>query len=156
MDDFDLNDAQPQRDFSVIPPGLYQLRAMLKAAAVTDALHLAKNLHTKHLELELTVVGGEHDGRKLWDYVTLAFDDARYDDVNVPPVSPEQAEKYRTAVRLGRSRLKAIVDSAYGLNPNDKSDRAKEARLAISRDLLRVDGLTFWAQVDIRPGSNRL
>src|SRR5437016_411076 len=105
-DFFDLNDAEPQHG-GVIPPGVYRLRAMVKPGGVVNPLCPAKNQRTKHLELDLTVVGGEHDGSKLRDYITLKFDDARYDDGDIllpPPVSPEQAEKYRTAVRLGRSK----------------------------------------------------
>jgi hypothetical protein len=153
---FDLNEAEPQRGRNEpIPPDVYCLRVKVKDAGVNNVLHLAKNLRTSHLKLEDTIVGGEYDGYRIFDYVTLDFDDTEYTDIDdPPPITPQQADNYRTAVRRGRSRLKAIVDSAYGLDPNDMSEKAKATRREISDDLTRLDGLVFWAQVEIRKGSD--
>lgn len=76
------------------------------------------------------------------------------DDERSKPITPEQADKYRTTVRRGRSQLKQLVDSAYGFGPNDKTGNAKVVRREISEDLTKVDGLVFWAQVEIRKGRN--
>jgi len=159
-DFFDLNDAEPQRDFqSPAPPGNYQLCPTVKSGRVADnALRMAKNGRTWHLELEHRIVGGEdgaYNGNILYDYITLKVDETDYgNDPDILPLSYEQAEKYRTAVRMGRSKLKAMIDSAFGLDPNDMSDEAKAKRLAVSHDLLTVSGLKFWARVEIEQGRN--
>src|SRR5262249_9462625 len=78
---------------------------------------------TEMLDLELTVVGGEHSGRKVRDLITVGFDDSESNDPDIMPVDPDQAERYRTAVRIGRSKLRAILESAHAINPNDHSDQ---------------------------------
>src|SRR5262249_4671896 len=107
---------------------------------------------TEMLDLELTVVGGEHSGRKVRDLITVGFDDSESNDPDIMPVDPDQAERYRTAVRIGRSKLRAILESAHAINPNDHSDQANEKRRI--KSWLDFDGLEFWAWLDIRKGTD--
>ncbi len=60
MDDiFNLNNAEKQRDQTLIPAGVYRLRAKVRPgnAGPGGVLRLAKNGRTLMLELELKVIG---------------------------------------------------------------------------------------------------
>src|SRR5262249_60759398 len=45
-----LNDAEPQRDRTLAPPGIYALKIRLKSSARNGWLRLAKNQRTRMLE----------------------------------------------------------------------------------------------------------
>jgi hypothetical protein len=146
----DLNDTETQRGRSLIPPGVYELEITVKRGGAGDDgwLRLAKNQRSLMLELECKVVDGEYAGKKVWDLITVEFDET--DAIHLSPIESSKLENYRTSVRMGRSRLRAIIDSAYGLEPNDDSEAVKEKRkLASYGDL---HGLMFFAQVEERPG----
>jgi hypothetical protein len=114
---------------------------------------VAKNGYSEHLKLEVAVVDGPYKGQKLYDYITLRYSKGG-DDPDIPALSAQQIDNYETAVEIGRSRLRALVDSAHELRHKDDSDHAKAIRRAIAQDLLRVSGLTFWGYVEVREGSN--
>jgi hypothetical protein len=145
----DLNDAGPQGDRNLLPPGPYQLKMQINygGAGPDGALRRAKNGRTLMLELECTVTQGEHRGRKLWDYILLELDENAQ-----PALEGDKLDKLRTAVPMGRSKLRAIVDSARGLDPTDSSEAARTKRHFES--YADLDELVFWAQLDERPGSN--
>ena len=54
------------------------------------------------------------------------------------------------AGEITRRKLKAILDSAFGLDPNDKSPEAR-ARRTIS--LGQLEGMAFMAEIGIEKGS---
>jgi hypothetical protein len=144
----DLNTVKPLRD--LIPPGVYRLEIAVKRGGAGDGgwLRLAKNQRSLMLELECTVVGGDYAGKKVWDYITVEFDET--DALHLSPVEPDKLEKYRTSVRMGLVKLRAIIDSAYGLEPNDDSEEAQAKRkLASYGD---IHGLAFYAQIEERAG----
>lgn len=145
----DLNNI-PQDDRSLAPPGVYQLEATVVRgdAGENGVLTLAKNGRSLMLRLLCKVFGGDYAGHKIWDYVTVDFDES--DDPDLPPIEPDKLNNYRTSVRLGLEKLLAIINSAYALVPNDDSDAAREKRKLNSYD--EVHGLKFWAQVEERPG----
>jgi hypothetical protein len=148
---FDFNDADTQRDNSPVPAGIYRLKAKVNAGAM-DVLTLAKSLRTKHLELELTIVEpADFAKRKIWDRITCEFVEDADADAEAP-ITSEQAERFRTAVRIGRSKIRAMLESARNIDPTDNSDAA-QARRCID-DYLELDGLVFWAEVEIRKGAN--
>jgi hypothetical protein len=144
----DLNDTESQRSRSLVPPGVYQLKAavILGGSGNDGVLKLAKNGRSLMLQLECTVTEGEHKGRKVWDYITVALDETE------PASEAEKLDKLRTSVRIGRNKVRAIVDSAYGLDPNDTSEMAQAKRRLQSYDDLNE--LVFWAQLEERPGGN--
>jgi hypothetical protein len=144
----DLSDAGPQTSRDPIPPGVYRLRAKLKiGTAGTDfVLHPSKNSPLLGVSLECNVIGGEHAGRKIFDWIS-----AELDENNLPVVvAPEKLENWKTAVRMGRAKLAAIIDSAIGLRADDRSDAAQARRRQFD-DYGKLDGLCFYAQVEIRP-----
>jgi hypothetical protein len=149
----DLTDTETQRqseDQSPIPPGVYRLRAKIKAGTEgTDhLLQRAKNGVSLMLVLECTVVEGDHRGRKLWDYITCELDEQGV----ITPLPQNKLENLQTSMRLGRNKLRAIIDSAYKLDPKDTSEAAQAKRRLDSYDAF--DGIEFWAQVEERPAAN--
>jgi hypothetical protein len=142
----DLNDVKP----NLAPPGVYCLEITIVPGNAGEGgyLRLAKNLRSLMLELICKIVGTEYAGHKIWDYITVEFDESN--DQGLPPLDPNKLDNYRTSVRMGRTKLRAIIDSAYGLLPNDDSDAAKAKRKLSSYGELH--GLKFYAQVEERQG----
>jgi len=148
----DLSDAGPQTSRDPIPPGVYRLRAKLKiGTAGTDfLLHRAQKSPLLGVSLECAVIGGEHAGRKIFDWICAELDE----DGMPAVVAPEKLENWQTAIRMGRAKLAAIIDSAVGLDPNDRSDAAQARRRQFdSYD--KFDGVCFYAQVEIRPAKGQ-
>ena len=61
---------------------------------------------------------------------------------------------YHDAVRIGRNKIRAMIDSALGLMPNDHSEAADAARVEALESWDKLNGLVFWAETKNRPGSN--
>ena len=145
-------------DYGLLPAGVYQLKVEVVSGGrgPDGTLTLAKNGCTMHVQLVYTVNAGDYRNRKIWDYLTVTLDEhAVVLDEHGNPLPPLEAakklDKLRTAVRMGRSKIKALINSARGLNPDDKS-AATEARRSIeSHDDL--NGMIFWADVGVRAGS---
>jgi hypothetical protein len=145
----DLSDTELQD--SPIPSDVYRLRAKLMAGtAGTDyLLKRAKNGVSLMLALECTVMDGDHRDRKIWDYITCELDEQDA----ITPLPQEKLQKLQTSVRLGRIKLRAIIDSACKLNPEDKSETAQAKRRSFD-SYAAFDGIVFWAQVGQRPAAN--
>ena len=157
----DLNDVQPDRE--LIEPGIYGLQIAVKEGhgGKDGWLKLAKNQRSLMLELECKVTAAitkkgeltpsEHNGKVVRDWITLEFDET--DAIHLPAITADELERFRTSVRLGRKKLRAIVDSAHGLDPKDDSFVAKERRKLQSYD--ELNGLTFYAQIEERAGQGK-
>jgi hypothetical protein len=153
---FDLNDAEVPGDLEVARPGLYWLRVEVQPGAVADD-HLlpAKNNFTWHLKLKCTVQGEAYAGVVVFDYITLRFDPAGSGDPDLCPAPlPQQAENYKIAVRMGRSKLRALLESAFRIAPDDHSEEANAKRRVKDNDFLNLNGLVIFARVDVRKGTN--
>jgi hypothetical protein len=140
----DLNDTE--RD--LIPPGVYALKIQVNYgdAGSDGVLRRAKNGRSLMLEIECTVVGGEHRGRKVWDYLSVELDD------NGPPLAADRLDKLKSSIRFGRNKLRNIIDSAHRLDPNDTSEATQKKRRLES--YAEIDGLIFWAQIEERGAGN--
>ncbi len=93
----------------------------------------------KWMELEFTVIGGEHDKRKFWDKI---FVDGDKMSPNGIPVTKE----------IGLSTLRMIIESAYNIIPTDTSAEA-QARRQIS-GVNDLNGMEICAKVGIDKGTN--
>jgi hypothetical protein len=147
---YDLNEADD--GFELVPPGIYRVKARLKPGGFGDErlLRLAKSMRTYGLELELTVIGGEHRGRKLFDLITVSADLS--DSPELTPIDAKQADKYQMSVDIGHAKLRRMLESAHGIAHSDKSEQAQQIRRASS---LRVfDSLEYWAEIDIKEAAN--
>jgi hypothetical protein len=93
----------------------------------------------KWMELEFTVIGGEHDKRKFWDKI---FVDGDKMSPNGIPVTKE----------IGLSTLRMIIESAFNIIPTDTSAEA-QARRQIS-GVNDLNGMEICAKVGIDKGTN--
>lgn len=88
-----------------------------------------------YLAPEYTVMGGPFNKRKIWGALVGLYS----------PKGPEWGNQ-------GRSFIRAMLESARGVAPNDNSERAMKARMINS--LADLNGLEFAAKVSIDKGKD--
>ena len=139
MQQHDLNDADVQRDFDIIPDGtIAELQIKVRPGNSSDDgyLRTSNDGNSQGLDLELTVVAGEYAKRKLWTLLTL---DGKTDG-------------HAEAARISRSKIRAILESARGIMPDDQSDTAKAARRM--NHYGELNGLRFIGRIGVQPAQN--
>jgi hypothetical protein len=150
MPRIDLNDAGPQTKLIPVPHNIYRLRARLMAggAGSEGLLTASKNNAARlMLKLQCRIIGGPYHGRSVFDYPTVEIDEGAY----LMPPKEADLEDLRYAVKMGLSRLKAMLQSARNIAPDDNSDEAK-AKLGFD-SYTELDGLEFWAEVKEKAAS---
>jgi hypothetical protein len=137
-DEFNLNDASEQRTFDVIPAGtIVTLQVKIRPGGAADGwLAKAANGASEGLDCEFVVVDGPHANRKLWQRFTLHG------------TTPGHAE----AGQISRGILRAILESARGIRPDDNSEAAQKARKVSSWS--DFDGLRFVARLGVKAPQN--
>lgn len=85
-----------------------------------------------YLDCEFTVIGGKYNKHKVWSLIGL-------DSPNGP--------KWE---KMGRSFIRAALESARSVKPQDTSETAMRARRISS--FADLDGLEFVAQIDVQKG----
>src|SRR5262249_40802848 len=112
----DLNDAGPQRDFDVIPTGtIVNLQMIIRPGGAGDEgwRKKAADGRSEHLDCVFVVVDeGKYHNRKIFQPLTLEG------------TTPNHQE----AAGISRKFLAAVIESARGIRPDDKSEAAKQAR----------------------------
>ena len=147
--DLDFNNADDEK-FELIPEGIYRLRARVKRGSEGSALKTAKSGMQQYLELELTIESPvKFKGRKLWDRINCHYIGP---EANNLPGDQDEIERFRTSVRIGRSKLKGILESAHNIDPHDNSPEAQAKRRIAN--LLDFDLLSFVGKVVIEKGAN--
>jgi hypothetical protein len=139
----DFNDADPQAGFDLIPKGtLVQVRMTIKPGGIDDAEQgwlggwatASNQTGSVYLSAEFAVLHGPYAKRKLWSNIGL-----------YSPKSDEWAN-------MGRSFIRAALNSARGIAPKDMSEQAKSARHI--EHFGELDGLVFVGRVDVEKDSN--
>lgn len=133
MSAIDLNDAEPQREGGLIPEGTISLAVMtLRSGGFGDDGFLAKSKSSggDMLDAEFTLVGGKYERRKVWKYLSLHGD--------AGPVT--------------RSQLRAALESAHGVFPEDASPAAQEKRRAATYGVF--NGLCVCVKIGIEKGKD--
>jgi len=140
---FDFNSASEQTSFELIPKGtLLRVRMTIRPGGYDDASlgwtggYATRNETTGsvYLNCEFVVTEGEYARRKMWSLIGL-----------FSAKGPEWAN-------MGRTFIKAILNSARGVHPGDSSPAAQNARrIAGFADL---DGIEFLAKVDWEKDKN--
>ncbi|MFC7422084.1 hypothetical protein ACFQNF_19680 [Iodobacter arcticus] len=135
----DFNDADAQQSgFDLIPKGtIVPLRMSIKPGGHDDAEqgwtggYASESFDTGSIYLmcEFVVTAGPYDKRKLWSLIGL-----------YSPKGP-------TWGQMGRSFIRAALNSARNIHPIDNSPEACAARRISGFD--ELDGLEFLARVDI-------
>jgi len=131
-----FNDAEEQMSYELIPhKTIAKVRLLIKKGNhVTDEFTdsyatLSKAGTSIYLACEFVVLSGEFEHRKVWSNIGLHSDN-----------SPKFAE-------IGRSMIKAILDSAHSLHPADKSPEAEKQRTI--KSFADIHGLTCLAEITI-------
>ncbi len=134
----DFNDAEQQQGFDLIPKGtLVPVRMTLKPGGYDDPSqgwvggYASESFETGsvYLAAEFVVTGGEHAKRKLWSNVGL------------------HSPKGPTWAQMGRSFVRAALNSARNIHPQDTSPQAAAARRI--QGFHELDGLEFIARIDV-------
>jgi hypothetical protein len=134
-----FNDAGPQRSFDVMPAGtvaILQLNVRPGNAGEGGFLRRAKDGNSEALDCEFTMVDGPFAKRKFWGLFTLNGTTANH----------------AAAAEISRARLRAILESARGIRPDDSSEGAKQARQVASYG--EFDGLRFIGRIGVEPAKD--
>jgi hypothetical protein len=134
----DFNDAEAQSGFNLIPKGaIVPVRMTLKPGGHYDASQGWTDGYPTHapktgavyLAAEFVITGGEHAKRKMWSNIGL-----------YSPKGP-------TWTQMGRTFVRAALNSARNFLPQDNSPQAAAARRI--NGFSDLDGLEFVVRVDI-------
>jgi hypothetical protein len=135
-DTLDFNTAGEQRSFDVIPANtICTLQMTIRPGGHGDDGWLKRSADggSEGIDCEFIVVDGQFAKRKLWQLFTLH---------GTTPGHTEAGE-------ISRNTLRAIIESAKGIRPDDTSDAAQAARKLAS--LGELDQIRFVARLGVRP-----
>lgn len=136
---FDLNSADEQSNSDIIPHKTpVKVRMKIRPGSYDDPSQgwtggyatRSDSTGAVYLDCEFTIVGGKFNKRKVWSNVGL-----------YSAKGPKWGE-------MGRSFMRAAVESARGIRPSDASEQAMQARRISS--FADLDGLEFAAFVDVQ------
>ena len=136
MNSYDFNDADTQRNFDVIPNGtIATVRMTVRPGSAGEDgwLRRSKDGNSEMLDCEFVVLDGPFAKRKFWMLFTV----------------DGTTQGHAEAAKISASKLRAILESARGIRPDDKSDTATQARRIGSYGDL--NGLSFIARVGVEP-----
>ena len=130
----DFNNADAQREGGLIPEGtIAPVHMTVRPGNAGEGgwLKRSKSGESMALDVEFTVVEGPFAKRKFWGLFTLEG----------------VSDGHQKAADISASRLRAILESARGIRPDDESDAAKAGRRMNSWG--DFDGLRFIAKIGI-------
>ena len=140
---FDFNSAAEQTSYDLIPKGtMVRVRMTIKPGGYDDPSQgwtggyatRSANTGSVYLNCEFVVLDGPFARRKMWSLIGL--------------YSTKGAEW----TNMGRTFIKAILNSARGINPTDNSPAAQNARrISGFSDL---EGIEFLGKVDWEKDQN--
>jgi hypothetical protein len=136
---FDYTEAPQQRDIELIPAGTIatlQLAIHPGGAGEEGLLKRSKDGSCEMLECEFVVLDGQFAKRKLWERLVLVG----------------TTDGHAKAVEISKSKLRAILESARGLKPDDMRPQARDARTAKLADF---DGMRFIGKIGIEKGKDK-
>jgi len=146
---YDLNDAQPQMPpiGDLIPDGTFaKIRMSIRPGGINGSVPMDVSLlkasqtsDAKMLDCEFTVVDGPLARRKFWQNFTVAG--GKLDEKGISK-----------GWNITKSTIRAMIDSALGLDPNDMSAEAKQKR--VIQGLKQLDGIVFVGRIMVEPASN--
>jgi len=131
---YDYTDAPPPQ-FELIPDTIATMNLHIKAGNVGEdgLLTRSQDGRCEMLVTEITLLDGLYKGRKFWERWILAG----------------TTDGHAKSKEINLGTLKAILDSALGLYPDDKSPQAHAARTV---SLKQFEGMTFIGKTGIEKG----
>jgi hypothetical protein len=146
---YDLNDVEPQRSGDLIPDGAFVKVAMaIKPGGVDGQTEIDRGLlkastspgsDVLSLDTEFTVLDGPHARRKFWQLFTVAGGKVDEKGASI-------------GWNISKRTFRGMVDSALGLDPEDKSDAAQAKRRL--RGLADLNGIVFVAKITVEPSKD--
>jgi hypothetical protein len=135
---FDYSDAPEQRGDTIPANTVATLQLKIRPGNAGEGglLTRSKDGGCEMLDCELTVVDGPHIKRKLWERMVLCGTTRGHEE----------------AADISRGKLRAILESARGVKPDDMGEEARKAR---SAELSDFDGLRFIARIGVEKGKPR-
>jgi hypothetical protein len=137
---YDYTNAPPPPQPELIPPGTVATVVLhIRAGGVGEDGMLTrskKDGSCEYLDCEFAITDTSHKGRRFWEILILEG----------------TTEGHAKAVSMSRNTLKAILDSALNLRPDDVSPQARSARTV---GLKQFEGMTFLAKIGIERGGAR-
>ena len=139
----DFNNSDNQQSFDVIPNNtLAKVRMQIRPGGYDDVNqgwnggYATRNDNTGsiYLSCEFVVLEGEFARRKIWSLIGL------------------HSEKGPEWANMGRSFIKAILNSAKGFKESDVSEAAQNARRI--KGLADLDGIEFLAKITVAQDQN--
>lgn len=136
-----FNDAEEQTGGDVIPKGtLAKVHMKVRPGGYDDASQgWTGGIATRsdksgavYLDCEFTVIGGKYNKRKVWSMIGLHSDKG-----------PKWGQ-------MGRAFVRAALESARGIAPDDMTERGLKARQI--KGLSDLTGLEFVAKIDVQEG----
>jgi hypothetical protein len=140
---FDFNSAAEQSSYDLIPKGtVLRVRMTIKPGGYDDTSQgwtggyatRSTTTGSVYLNCEFVVLDGPFARRKMWSLIGL--------------YSPKGAEW----TNMGRTFIKAILNSARGINPGDNSPAAQNARRISG--FADLEGIEFLGKVDWEKDQN--
>ena len=137
----DFNDAEQQQTFDLIPKGtVAKVRMTIKPGGYDDASqgwgggYATESFETGsiYLAAEFVVTAGDHAKRKMWSNIGL------------------HSKKGPTWGQMGRSFIRAALNSARTVHPQDNSPQAAAARRirAVPARGHRSAGAAVWSAIN--------
>lgn len=109
---FDARAVEPNEGFDIMPAGEYD------AAIVASEVKQTTNGDGKYLKLELQILNGQYQNRKVWDNLNIWNPNAQ-------------------AVQIAKGTLSAICRAVNVLTPNDSAElhnKPLRVKLAVKKD----------------------
>jgi hypothetical protein len=131
----DYSDAPPPA-FDLIPDGTVatvSINVRTGGVGEDGMLKRSQNGECEMLDLEFTVLDGAYKGRRFWTNLILEG----------------TTEGQKGMANDSTATLKAILDSALGLHPDDKSPEARAARTV---SIKIFQGMSFIARIGVEKG----
>jgi len=142
-----IPEAPSSNQFDLIPDNTV-VRAILKLSGGDMALpefgdgnyfKASQTTNAKWLPIEMTIMGGQFDKRKVWHNIFV--DGNKLNDQGVP-----------LAKVIGLQMLKSIIDSNFNLDPKDQSPQAQQSRNLMGVN--QLDGMNVCFKIGIEKGQN--
>jgi hypothetical protein len=146
---FDMNDAEPQKTGETIPDGAFaKVTMILRPGGIDGESEIDRGLLKRSgtegsdvlmLDAEFTVTEGPHIRRKFWQTLTVSGGKVDENGVSI-------------GAKITKSTLRAMIDSALGLDPEDMSEVTKAKR--VLRGFADLSGITFVAKIKVKYSDN--
>jgi hypothetical protein len=137
---FDFNNAQAQRSSDLIPADtVAALQMNIRQGDTGEGLWLktSKDGRSVGLDCEFTILDGEYKGWKLRSRFTV----------------DGSTDGHKQAGDITRGMVRAILESARGVKPDDTSEAAKAARIMSGWGDL--DGIRFIGRIGVQPAQGQ-